>query len=65
MGQQEVFDFLMKNPGKYWTSKQIAEKLNASKGSVTTTLAKLRKRNDVKFKMSQEKRNMFMYKYKN
>lgn len=64
MGQQEVFDFLMKNPKKYWNSKEIADGLEASIGSVTTTLAKLRKRHDVKYKMASDKKNMFLYKYK-
>ena len=64
MGQQEVFDFLKKNQDKWWTSKQIALGLKASIGSVTTTLTKLRKRKDVKYKMSKEKTNMYLYQYK-
>ena len=63
MGQQEVYDFLKKNPKKWWTSREIAIKTNASVGSVTTTLTKLRKLNDVKFKMSKEKTNMYLYKH--
>lgn len=64
MGQQEVYDFLKKNKGKWWTSKEIANKINASVGSVTTTLTKLRKIDDVSFKMSKEKTNMFLYMFK-
>jgi len=64
MGQQEVFDFLKKNPNKWWASKRIAHKLDASVGSVTTTLTKLRKRNEILFKMSKEKTNMYLYKFK-
>ena len=64
MGQQEVFDFLKKNQKKWWTSKEIASELDASIGSVTTTLTKLRKMKDVQFKMSKEKTNMYTYKYK-
>jgi predicted transcriptional regulator len=64
MGQQEVYDFLKKNKGKWWTSKEIANKIDASVGSVTTTLTKLRKIDDVSFKMSKEKTNMFLYMFK-
>ena len=63
MGQQEVFSFLKNNTNKWWTSKQIAQKLNASVGSVTTTLAKLRRQKDIKFKVSEEKKNMYLYKF--
>ena len=64
MGQQEVYDFLKKNSKKWWTSQEVASEIEASVGSVTTTLTKLRKRNDVKFKMSKEKSNMFLYMFK-
>ena len=61
MGQQEVFDFLRKNEERWWTSKEIAKELNASVGSVTTTLTKLRKREEIQFKRSKEKHNMYLY----
>jgi len=64
MGQQEVYDFLKKNKNKWWTSKQISEKIDASIGSVTTTLTKLRKRKDGNYKMSKEKTNMYLYQFK-
>ena len=64
MGQQEVFNFLKENKGRWWTSREVAGHMVASVGSVTTTLHKLRKRNDVLFKKSKEKTNMFLYKYR-
>lgn len=64
MGQQEVYNFLKKNKGKWWASKEIAKSMDASLGSVTTTLTKLRKRDDVSFKMAKDKKNMYMYKFK-
>jgi len=64
MGQQEVFDFLKKNKDSWWCSKEIAAKLSASVGSVTTTLTKLRKRKEILHKMSKEKTNMYLYKFK-
>ncbi|MBU0757973.1 MAG: hypothetical protein KKF44_07925 [Nanoarchaeota archaeon] len=63
MGQQEVFDFLKKNQGIWWTSKKIAGELGASVGSVTTTLTKLRTRKEIQFKMSEERTNMYLYKF--
>lgn len=64
MGQQEVYNFLKKNKGKWWSSKDIAKSMDASLGSVTTTLTKLRKRDDVSFKMAKDKKNMYLYKFK-
>ena len=64
MGQQEVFNFLSKNKNKWWSSKEIAAKLDASVGSVTTTLTKLRKRKEILYKMSPVKTNMYLYKFK-
>jgi len=43
MGQQEVFSFLKRERGKWFTSKDIAESLDVSLGSVTNNLKKLRK----------------------
>ena len=63
MGQQEVSDFLKSHKSRWWSSKEIAKELGASVGSVTTTLTKLRKRREVKFRMSKEKTNMYLYMY--
>ena len=53
MGQQEVFNFLKKNKGRWFTSKDIARGLNVSLGSVTNNLKKLRKteRDTLKYKL--------------
>ena len=61
MGQQEVYDFLCKHKGKWFTSREISEKLKISIGSVTMSLKKLRKTNIIKYKNTGQ-RNMFMYK---
>lgn len=61
MGQQEVYNFLKSNKGKWMTSKEIATHMDASLGSVTTNLTKLRKRNEIKYKRSKEKANMYLY----
>ncbi|MEK6916696.1 MAG: hypothetical protein AABW92_03040 [Nanoarchaeota archaeon] len=64
MGQREVFEFLKKHPKNWWTSKMISNEMVASVGSVTTTLNKLRKRKEVQFKMSKERTNQYLYRYK-
>lgn len=61
MGQQEVYAFLQKTKGKWFTSRDIAEALNISIGSVTMSLKKLRKANIIKFKNTGV-RNTYKYK---
>jgi DNA-binding transcriptional regulator GbsR (MarR family) len=60
MGQQEVYDFLLERPGKWFTSREIAEDLSISIGSVTMSLKKLRKTNIITFKNTGMRRS-FMY----
>ena len=65
MGQQEVYDFLKKHKGKWHTSKEIADKLKASQGSVTTCLKKLRDSStiDSKYKkgLGPTRKNAYVY----
>jgi Mn-dependent DtxR family transcriptional regulator len=63
MGQQEVYNFLKGNKGKWFTSKQISQNINVSIGSVTMSLKKLRKSQLVKYR-NTGKRNEFQYMYK-
>ena len=51
MGQQEVYTFLKKSKGKWFTSKEIGEKLKLSNGSITKSLMKLRKASLINFKL--------------
>jgi len=62
MGQQEVFDFLTANRG-WHTSRQIADALKISIGSVTMSLKKLRKTNIISFRNAGP-RNTFQYSVK-
>lgn len=67
MGQQEVYTFLKKNNDKWFTSKEIANKLSASLGSVTTCLKKLRDSSAVSFKYpnkSGRSKNSYVYKFR-
>lgn len=63
MGQQEVYDFLKKNKGKWFTAREISEKLNVSVGSVTNNIAKLKKNREILFKPS-DRANQFKYAFK-
>ena len=67
MGQQEVYTLLKKHKTKWFTSKEIANKLNASVGSVTTCLKKLRDSSAVSFKYpnkSGQGKNSYIYKFR-
>lgn len=65
MGQQEVYDFLKKHKGKWFTSKEIANNLEASQGSVTTCLQKLRESSAIDYKYpnktSTSRKNAYVY----
>ena len=53
MGQQEVYILLKQNKGKWFSSKEVAEKLKISVGSVTVSLHKLRKTNLIYFELAR------------
>ena len=70
MGQQEVFTFLAKNRNKWFTSKQIADKLNVSYGSVSVSIMILRQSGQIKFKKNKPRAKthgrvgIFVYRHK-
>ena len=68
MGQQEVYDFLKKHKGRGYTSKEIANKLRASLGSVTTCLKKLRDSSAIHFEYERgigpTRKNAYVYTFK-
>ena len=67
MGQQEVYDFLRKNKKKWYSSKDIAQKLSVSVGSVTNSLRRLRESKQVLYKVNKRdvsNRKVFEYKFK-
>lgn len=63
MGQQEVYDFLKKNPRKWFTSKEISNELGISIGSITACLKKLRKTETISYENTGN-RNEFKYRFK-
>ena len=70
MGQQEVFTFLKNNRNKWFTSKQIADKLKASYGSVSVSVMKLRQSKQIRFNKNKLRTKThgrigkFVYRYK-
>ena len=64
MGQQEVFNFLKSNKGNWLTSKDIADRLAVSIGSVTNNLKKLRRTEKDVLKYRVEG-NRYYYMFKN
>jgi len=68
MGQQEVYNFLKKHRSKWYTSKEIADKQEASHGSVITCLQKLRKSSAIDYKYpnktSASRKNAYVYRFK-
>jgi transcription initiation factor IIE alpha subunit len=63
MGQQDVYDHLLVHVGQWFTSKQIADALHISIGSVTMSLKKLRNSNAIAFR-TMGARNSFQYSIK-
>ncbi len=63
MGQQEVYDFLKKNKGKWFNAREIAEKLRISLNSARTSLARLKKSKFIGCKQ-KVKKNVLEYKSK-
>jgi len=62
MGQQDIYDFLKNHPKRWFTSKELSEKLKISIGSVTMSLKKLRESGSIKYQTT--KRNMYKYMFK-
>jgi hypothetical protein len=64
MSQQEVGDFLEKNVGKWFLSKEVAESLKASLSTTTTNLSKLMKREGFEYRIDEVDSKKRHYRYK-
>lgn len=67
MGQQDVCDFLEENPHRWYTSRDISDRLAISIGSVTVTLRKLREHDELLYRPVDDrrgKRRQYQYRYK-
>ena len=53
MGQREVYTFLRKNKPKWFSSREISNRLKVSIGSALASLKRLRKSEMVKHKLSK------------
>lgn len=60
MGQQEVYDCLKKKKG-WMTSTEIAEAIGINRGSVTTSLAKLRWSKHIKSKIKDKSKREYVH----
>jgi len=69
MGQQEIVTFLKNNKNKWFTSRQIADKLKSSFSSVGTCIKKLRDTRQIKYKKNKSVNNtqgrsgLYVYKH--
>lgn len=70
MGQQDTYAFLKEHKDKWFSSREISKGLNASLGSVTNNLKKLRESKQILSRMVDRKirpagkRKIYEYKYK-
>jgi len=66
MGQQEVYTFLRRHRNKWFSAKEIMNKLKLSQGSVSMSLLKLRKGKIIDFKLEKEitHREAYVYRFK-
>ena len=64
MGQQETYNLLKRYKHKWFSSKEVANKLKLSPGSITVSLQKLRKQNLIYCKLKKTKsakRKIYVY----
>lgn len=67
MGQQEVYELLRRHRNKWFSAREIAEKLKMSSGSLMNSLKKLRKSKTVNYKLTKRatksgsKREIYVY----
>ncbi|MAG73335.1 hypothetical protein CL620_03405 [archaeon] len=59
MGQNDIYQFLTKNKGIWFTSKQIQGKIGGSSSAISSSLKRLRKDKFVYFKAGRK--GMFSY----
>ena len=71
MGQWEIYGFLKKNRKKWFTIKQLSERLGASSGSVASCIRRLQRTNlleskTVKWvsKQMRSSRDIFSYRFR-
>lgn len=65
MGQQEVYNLLKRHRNKWFSTKEIVNKLRISSGSVANSLKKLREGKIIDFKLEKRiaNRNVYVYRF--
>lgn len=61
MGQEEVINLLKKHKGQWFNAHQIEKLLNSS--TVCTSLTRLRKHSEIKFKPNPKFKGGYLYSY--
>lgn len=65
MGQQDIADLLKDKYPEYLTSKEISEFLNIGHKSITVSLSKMRRREEIQYKMIRNfKSGEWLYSYR-
>jgi len=64
MGQQEVYHFLKIHQEKWFTSREISEGINISRGAVAESLRKLRENGERQYRGTGRRGNEYQYKFK-
>lgn len=65
MGQQEINDFLKKNPDRWFRSVEIAKAIGTETPTTINCLRKMRHYKDVIFKLDSSENNLvYLYQYK-
>jgi len=64
MGQQEVYHFLKVHMEKWFTSREISEGIEISRGAVAESLRKLRENGEIEYRGTGRRGNEYQYKFK-
>jgi len=64
MGQQEIYDFLKKNKRRWFSTRDLSDKLDTSIGSITNCIRKMREGKFIVFKKDSERKLGFLYKFR-
>ena len=64
MGQVDIYQFLKDKPDRWFTSREISEGVQISKGPIMMALKILRESGEVEFKGIGKRGKPYQYKYK-
>jgi len=64
MGQQEVHEFMRENKKTWFSTREIAKKLNVNINVTANACRKLRRSGNLEFRLDKSKPQAFIYKFK-